>query len=103
VNAAIVAGTTASNGTRYSGGGENFVRFLEDWAKAGGAHFTYYGSMVQLYRSQQATGAWQAPGGNTYKSPFRHWYYDPNFKAGSPPGNLQVAAYLQQQRWYQVY
>lgn len=103
INAAIVAGTTFSNGSRYSGGGENFVRFLEDWSKSGGVHLTYYGSMVQLYKSQQATGLWQAPGGNTYKSPFRHWYYDPNFKETSPPGNLQVAAYLQQQRWYQVY
>jgi hypothetical protein len=102
VNAAIVAGTTFSNGSRYSGGGENFVRFLEDWNKTP-AHFTYYGSMVQLYRSQQATGIWISPGGNSYKSPMRHWYYDPNFKETSPPGNLQVAAYLQQQRWYQVY
>lgn len=103
VNAAIVAGNTPSDGTNYSGGGENFIRFLEDWNKAGGAHFTYYGSMVQLYKSQQGTGVWQAPGGNTYKSPWRHWYYDKNFGNGTPPGNLQVAAYLQQQRWYQVY
>lgn len=103
VNAAIVAGNVPSNST-YSGGGENFVRFLEDWSKSGGQHFTYYGSMVQLYKSQQATGVWQSPGGSsTYKSPTRHWYYDKNFGSGSPPGNLQVAAYLQQQRWYQVY
>jgi len=100
VNAAIVAGNVPSNGTAYSGGGENFVRFLEDWT---GNHFTYYGSMVQLYKSQQGTGAWVAPGGTVYKSPTRHWYYDQNFGNSSPPGNLQIAAYLQQQRWYQVY
>jgi hypothetical protein len=100
VNAAIVAGNVPSNGTAYSGGGENFIRLMEDWS---GNHLTYYGSMVQLYKSQQATGIWVAPGGTVYKSPTRHWYYDQNFGNSSPPGNLQIAAYLQQQRWYQVY
>ncbi|MEY2494854.1 MAG: hypothetical protein QOJ45_1346 [Verrucomicrobiota bacterium] len=99
INAAIVAGNVPSNST-YSGGGENFVRLLEDWS---GNHFTYYGSMVQLYKSQQGTGTWITPGGTVYKSPTRHWYYDTNFGNSSPPGNLQIAAYLQQQRWYQVY
>ena len=103
VNAAIVAGNVPSNGSTYSGGGENFVRFIEDWSKSGANSFTYYGSMVQLYKSQQATGAWSASGGTVYKSPTRHWYYDQNFGNSSPPGNLQIAAYLQQQRWYQVY
>jgi hypothetical protein len=100
VNAAVVAGTVPSNGTTYSGGGENFIRLMEDWS---GNHFTFYGSMVQLYKSQQARGVWIAPGGTVYKSPTRHWYYDTNFGSSSPPGNLQIAAYLQQQRWYQVY
>jgi hypothetical protein len=32
------------------------------------------------------------------------WYYDKTtFGDDAPPGNLQIAAYLQQQRWYQVY
>ena len=100
VNAALVAGNVPSNGSAYSGGGENFVRFMEDWT---GNHFTYYGSMVQLYKSQQGRGVWITPGGTVYKSPTRHWYYDTNFGNSSPPGNLQIAAYLQQQRWYQVY
>ncbi|MFL6590591.1 MAG: hypothetical protein ACJ8M4_10515, partial [Chthoniobacterales bacterium] len=100
VNAAIVAGIVPTTASAYSGGGENFVRLLEDWS---GAHFTYYGSMVQLYKSQQARGVWITPGGTVYKSPTRHWFYEPNFSTSSPPGNLQIAAYLQQQRWYQVY
>jgi hypothetical protein len=100
INAAIVAGNVASNGSAYSGGGENFTRLLEDWT---GNHLTYYGSMVQLYKSQQATGPWITPGGQVYKSPTRHWFYDKNFINSSPPGNLQIAAYLQQQRWYQIY
>ena len=87
--------------TAYSGGGENFVRYLEDWAHTG-FHFTYYGSMVQLYRCQQAIGTWSGAG-SIYKAPTLHWYYDSLFTAGAPPGNMQIAAYLQQQRWYQVY
>ncbi|MEY2584773.1 MAG: hypothetical protein QOD80_799 [Verrucomicrobiota bacterium] len=109
VNAALVSGNVPSDGTNYSGGGENFVRYLEDWNKNGNT-FCYYGSMVQLYKSQQATSPWSGSG-NQYAAPALKWYYDINFSAdhhddahwGSPPGNLQIAAYLQQQRWYQVY
>lgn len=99
VNAALVTGEVPSAGGNYSGGGENFARFLEDWNNKS---FTYYGSMVELFNSQQATGAWNG-GGSVYKAPNLHWYYDTNFQDGSPPGKLTIAAYLQQQRWYQVY
>lgn len=101
VNAALVAGNVPSNGTAYSGGAENFIRFLEDWKLR---TFCYYGSMVQLYASNQATGPWDATGA-VYKSPMANkWFYDPLLlTSANPPGNLQVAAYLQQQRWYQVY
>lgn len=104
LNAAIVAGIVPSSNGNYSGGGENFVRLLEDWNKNGNT-FTYYGSMVEMFASKQATGIWTGAG-NTYKQPGLHWYYDDtNFsnQATQPPGNMQIAAYLQQQRWYQVY
>ena len=105
INAALVGGTvpTGTSGNNYSGGGENFVRFHEDWKKNNN-HFTYYGSMIQLYKSVQATGLWSGSG-NVYKAPNRHWYYDSNYGSATtdPPGRLQIAAYLQQQRWYQVY
>ena len=101
VNAALVSGIVPSSGGNYSGGGENFVRFLEDWKK-NSQNFTYYGSMVELFSSEQATAAWDAAG-NVTKLPGMHWYYDTGFQDSSPPGKLQIAAYLQQQRWYQVY
>jgi len=103
VNAALVGGTvpSGSSGSNYSGGGENFVRFHEDWNK-NNAYFTYYGSMVQLFRSIQGTGMWSGSG-SQYKAPVLHFFYDPNFGNTAPPGKFQVAAYLQQQRWYQVY
>jgi hypothetical protein len=107
VNAALVGGIVPSSSGNYSGGGENFVRLLEDWKSN---TLCIYGSMVQLYTSKQATGAWTGAGFN-YKAPLvSKFYWDPNlsdysltaFQSG-PPGNLQIAAYLQQQRWYQVY
>jgi hypothetical protein len=100
VNAAIVAGDVASgtsNGN-YSGGAENLIRLLEDWS---GKHFTYYGSLIQLYHSRQGVGVWGSA--NVYNPPTLHFYYDANFQSASPPGNLVLASYLQQQRWYLVY
>lgn len=72
----------------YSGGAENFPRFLEDWSHA---IITYYGSMVELYTSQQSIGEWGKA--NVYVPPTRHWYFDTNFKVRPPPGTLMVYAY----------
>jgi hypothetical protein len=99
VNAALVSGITPTTSAGYSGGAENFVRFMEDWSSK---RFTYYGSMMQLFSSVQATGRWVA-GANVYKQPTMNWFYDTNLQTKSPPGNFSIASYLQQQRWYQVY
>jgi hypothetical protein len=107
INAALVGGLIPSSGGYYSGGGENFVRLIEDWKTK---TMCIYGSLVQLYKSTQANTPWDGAG-NISKSPLAaRFYWDPNYgdnvlttyQAG-PPGNLQIAAYLQQQRWYQVY
>lgn len=100
VNAALVTGHVPSANGEYSGGGENFVRFLEDWKTA---NFCYYGSMVQLFKSKTAVGPWTGAG-SVFKAPLNsRYFYDTNFGTSSPPGNLQIASYLQQQRWYMVY
>ena len=98
VNAAIVAGDVPTANGNYSGGAENLIRFLENWT---GKNFTYYGSKVEIYHSGQATGTWGKA--NVYNQPNEYFYYDTNFQSASPPGNLVLASYLQQQRWYQVY
>ena len=98
VNAALVAGNVPSANGNYSGGAENFVRFMEDWSNK---RFTYYGSMAQIFPSQNAIGLWGKD--NVYTPPTQVWYYDSNFEQKSPPGNLVFASYLQQQRWYLVY
>lgn len=100
INTALVSGNVPSDGSTYSGGGENFLRLQEDFRTQ---NFTYYGSMVQLYKSRQATAPLTA-GGQLWKSPaVTRWFYDSNLGGSNPPGNLQLASYLQQQRWYQVY
>jgi len=98
VNTAILSGIvpTAPIGGdgSYSGGAENFPRFLEDWSSA---TITYYGSMVELYQSGQSTGEWGKS--NVYVPPTRKWYFDTNFKVNPPPGSLMLYAY-NKGRWY---
>lgn len=71
----------------YSGGANNFPRFLEDWA---GRSCTYYGSMVELFRSETLTGEWDT--GNIYRPPSRRWNYDTLFNTTPPPGSLDAVA-----------
>jgi hypothetical protein len=75
VNAAFLTGNVPSDGNYYSGGVENFPRFLENWS---GHTFTYNGSMVCMFNSQVATAPW--PGtGTVYNPPTRNWAFDLNF------------------------
>ena len=97
VNAALVAGNvpSGSQGNNYSGGAENFVRFLEDWT---GKTFTYYGSMLQLYASKYATGTWG--NANVYAPGTLKWHFDEKFTLNAPAGTAVMISYVQQ-RWYQ--
>ena len=101
VNAAFLAGivqTTNSSGTKhYSGGLENFPRFLEAWS---GHTFTYNGSMVVLFPSRRATSFWIGPSTSTYyTAPVRKWAFDLNFlsQAKLPPCTPQVRKLLRGQ------
>lgn len=87
VNAAFLAGIVASDGVNYSGGVENFPRFLENWS---GKTFTYNGSMVVMYYSQLATAPWG--GSDVYNAPSRNWTFDVNFMDATklPPGTPQL-------------
>jgi len=94
VNAAIIAGIVPSSpvggdGT-YSGGAENFPRFLEIWGPT--TTLTYYGSMIELWKSQQSIGKWGSA--NVYDPPKRQWYFDTNFKTKPPPGSLMLYSYI---------
>jgi hypothetical protein len=99
VNAAFLAGivqTTNSVGTKhYSGGVENFPRFLEDWS---GKALTYNGSMVVMFPSKYATNWWIDPG-TYYNPPNRDWAFDLNFLKANrlPPGTPQVRKVIRSQ------
>ncbi len=94
VNAAIVSGIVPSANNYYSGGAENFPRFLENWS---GKSLTYYGSMVELYQSRQSIGRWGSA--NVYNPPNRQWFFDTNFQINTPPGTLTVYSYTKG-RWF---
>jgi hypothetical protein len=86
----IMAGdttTTPGVSTSYSGGLENELRFLEDWSSV---TVTFRGSIINLWNSQMATGAWGQPnnvkGGFIYGVPgTRDWGYDTIYKVSNPP------------------
>jgi hypothetical protein len=83
VNAAFLAGAVETANGNYSGGMENFPRFLESWGL--GNPLTYNGSMVKMFPSLYATNIWGL--GNVYNPPKRDWAYDLNFNtpAKLPP------------------
>lgn len=88
INVAYLTGNINSENSNYSGGLENLPRFLENWQ---GKDFTYRGSMIDLWFSQQATGLWHY-GGNYYKAPNRDWAFDADLldRNKLPPGTPQV-------------
>jgi hypothetical protein len=75
VNAAMLEGIVQSTTSNYSGGVENFLRYLEVWT---GNTSTYNGSIVVMFPSIYATNYWIAPG-TYYNPPTRNWGFDVNF------------------------
>lgn len=104
VNAACLEGIVQSTGggngnnAHYSGGVENFLRLMEDWAHGGGAVLTYNGSIMVMFPSQYATNYWQQPG-NYYGIPTRNWGFDTNFEIQSklPPLTPQFRTVVRNQ------
>ena len=93
INTAMIAGivpTAAVGGDgAYSGGAENFPRFLENWNTK---MLTYYGSMIELYKSAQSIGEWGKD--NVYSPPNRQWFFDTNFRTNPPPGSIMIYSYI---------
>ncbi|HEY5043772.1 MAG TPA: hypothetical protein VIK53_17510 [Verrucomicrobiae bacterium] len=78
VNAAFLTGVVETTQGQYSGGMENFPRFLESW---GTTIFTYNGSMVKMFPSLYATNVWEGINyvKHYYDPPARNWAFDANF------------------------
>jgi len=90
-NMAILAGFMPSTdpvGNKpgsYSGGANNFPRFLEQWQNV---YCTYLGSMVELFESEMFRGRWNT--GNIYGAPLRRWNFDNLFLTTPPPGSVEA-------------
>jgi hypothetical protein len=105
VNAALLAGNretpcdayNCGGPQPYSGGLENFPRFLENWT---GTAFNYRGSLVCLFPSRMTRLNWghTLNGGRGYYSPpVRNWSFDNNFLDPKllPPGTPRLASVAQ--------
>ncbi|HSI10616.1 MAG TPA: hypothetical protein VK961_01170, partial [Chthoniobacter sp.] len=87
INTALIGGYVPSvdggnNGrSGYSGGMNNFPRFLESWS---GDNMTFTGAFVSLYQSKKFTGSWDT--GDIYSPPTRYWYFDTMLLSRVLPG-----------------
>ncbi len=112
VNAAFLSFTDASSGNAgtptfggvqaYSGGLNNYMRMVENWA---GQNFNYGGSFVSLGIPQEFSGVY-VPGGAAgyYDVPNRNFRYETDFNAFDrlPPLTPKVI-YLQQETFKRSY
>jgi hypothetical protein len=102
-NAVFVSGNVPSKSGQYSGGGENFYRYLEAWGNNNPHTFT--GSMLNLFESQIATGEWDknanpATDSGYYDPPRRIWGWDTRFNdAGNAPPGIPMSFNVSKGRW----
>ncbi|GHB95248.1 hypothetical protein [Cerasicoccus arenae] len=92
VSAAILAGIVPSGETgsnSYSGGVENFPRFLEKWS---GKTLRIRGSIVALFESEVSKERWGK--GDVYDAPNRNWGFHEKLGEGYyPPGTPSTRTY----------
>jgi hypothetical protein len=110
-NAAFLSFTDQSSGNiggawtgivSYSGGLNNYMRMVENWA---GQNYNYRGSFVSLGIPQEFNGNYLAGGTNGYYDvPIRNFGFDPNFNSFNllPPLTPTVI-YLQQETFKRSY
>ncbi len=96
VNAGFISGIVQTSGSVYSGGLENYPRFLENWS---GRNANISGAFINLWDSQVATGQWSY-GGNNYTAPARNWAYDVSLKTNPPPYG-PIGVEIEPKTWWQ--
>lgn len=101
VNAAFALGPSAESAVNQGNGQlENVIRFLENWS---GDTFTYRGSIISLWHSLRATGAWRNTGESGlsyYQAPNRNWGYDTLFNT-TPPLGTPMGVIMMRGQWTQ--
>jgi hypothetical protein len=98
VNCSYLTGNVETTPSNYNGGFENLPRFLEVWS---GDDFTWMGSAVNLWYSQQADGDWSD---SYYSPPNRVWSYDPDLDdPNNLPPETPTVRVFQRVGWRQSY
>ncbi len=86
INSVLINGIVPSEDDTYSGGVENYFRFLEKWS---GVDFNFSGSVIELYESKLALGKWGQ--NDVYSAPNRPWSWDTALGGiDGPPGAPRV-------------
>lgn len=101
-NAVFVSGNVPTRPNQYSGGGENFFRYIESWG--GSRTHNFRGSMLNLFESQIATAPWdkntgQSASSGYYDPPRRNWGWDPEFAAGNTPPGMPTSTEYSMGQW----
>ncbi len=101
VNASYVTGGVETGPGVESGGFHNLPRFLEVWS---GKTFSWKGSSVHIWYSEQATAPWRSESGGYYSAPSRNWEYDTDLDdpANHPPETPTVRVF-QRTGWKQEF
>ena len=94
-NAIFLAGNVPSSAGYYSGGAENYFRYLENW---GGITHTFNGSILNLYTSTLAKGTWKSST-TYYGAPTRVWSWDSGLAGITPPPGMPTFLNITLQAW----
>lgn len=87
---------------RYSGGAENYFRYLESWS---GKDHVFHGSIMNLWKSEIATASWDknpTPGQQSsgyYSAPRRKWYWDEANQTTFPPPHFPSFWVFEMRDW----
>jgi len=101
VNASYITGGVETGPGVESGGFHNLPRFLEVWS---GRTFSWKGSSVHIWYSEQATAPWRPEGGGYYSAPTRNWQYDTDLdNPNSLPPETPCVRVFQRTGWKQEY
>ena len=95
MNGIVASGNDSNGNSHYSGGVENYFRFLENWS---GKNFNFNGSLIQLWGSKKATGYW--PGtGTIYNPPNRNWSWDKSLNVINGPPGIPSFITIKRSQW----
>jgi len=103
VNACLMTGNQESVwyggiGGEFNGGMDNVIRFLERWSST---YLHFQGSMIALWRSEQATGMWR--NGSYFSPPIRDYGFNPDLlDPGNLPPSAPIIHVIQAGSWRQI-